>query len=147
MTREERISMLKAAVEVGDTMQVVADRHGASLPAVKDFCRRHIEGGFSKARSPVEEREQPQTRAPVPPAIPGGVPFMELQKRHCRAPVWGDEKGGGVDYRFCGGTQVEGSAYCAAHHDRMHLRPGQRTGERVGAMATMSTSVVRGRAA
>ncbi len=51
--------------------------------------------------------------APCPDGVAGGVPFDQLNARHCRFEVSGSTRA--ADYRFCGADRDAGSSYCAAH--------------------------------
>jgi GcrA cell cycle regulator len=141
----ERIALLKDRIDAGLSCAQIAREIGVSRNAVigkvnrLGLSRFKRESAGQPARTGTTRHARPKiaTRHRVFPALPTArqLPFvempadstnrrslLELQQGHCRWPI---SEPGADDFGFCGGTQVDGLPYCAAHA-RMAYRTGVR---------------------
>jgi hypothetical protein len=67
---------------------------------------------FDLAIREEENEDLVQTEDPHERAPPIGVHLLDLKRRHCRAPLWGDEP---PTLLYCGEPIVRGCSYCPEH--------------------------------
>lgn len=80
----------------------------ARTPAIRKERRPRLVGRDSKTRKPPTK----EFASPPVPVVPLNIPFIELERRHCREIVGKD----GFMSLSCGHPVVADSSYCRWHH-------------------------------
>ncbi|CAL8974510.1 hypothetical protein RHODGE_RHODGE_03303 [Rhodoplanes serenus] len=103
-----------------------SERHGVTV--VTQRMRAVAKGRTIKVRCapqalPPPARDRAPARPEAAPAAiagpPGGVALLDLQRGHCRFPLWPDDAPAGSERRFCGARRRDPDApldhYCPEH--------------------------------
>jgi GcrA cell cycle regulator len=72
-------------------------------------------------RAPKATLQEPVADVPPPPPPPPVVHYFEAPTKPCRWPMWGNERSGGINARFCCAPSMPGRPLLPSHHARAYV--------------------------